>query len=377
MDPSEAAFSMNGLSGSTAILAANESGISYSYLSDMTAPESADFWATTFAVSTNCSTLSCPYNDATASQTELNCGPNLTFAWKFTPDGLVFNSSAPSIMTTPPQELPMALGWYTDSNLSAPYDLIAGSAQDGGQYLSIKVDSNFRDRLYVAALTVNDFTSQFNTSLDDSYVHELYLHSCEVSLFLINYTRLDRDTWLSRPVPASAGIYAALVAATRNVYDSPRLRWSAGSMIYEMSHLMAPNMSQSTGTSDFALQKMASLTQTALRESVAAFLTLLTKPAPSLGEQTREKKLLTRVPKQPLWALVSSCVLSSLLGFGVSCWAVAYHSQANRAIKKCVTVQGVIGDWFRDKGQDVRLLENEGQQPLRLGIEAVYHRRDR
>ncbi|KAL8917450.1 MAG: hypothetical protein Q9208_007944 [Pyrenodesmia sp. 3 TL-2023] len=115
-----------------------------------------------------------------------------------------------------------------------------------------------------------------------------------------------------------------------------------------------------------------------LERTLLAFASPLLVSTPTEQEHTRESLLVTRVPKVPLYTMVSLCLLFVLLGIAVTTMALINYTMPARTVQARLNVFGVITSRFGDperNGAPVSALGDVFQEHIahlestRVGIE--------
>jgi len=301
---------------------------------------------------------------------DFDCGPELRWRWYAGPSDptqtdYIFNMTFANMIFNQSgfRDVDMGVGWFVDANFSSPYVPLAVrefiSIEGSDAFNAAQPDPGFGGRLYTA-LAGSYFTGYASLSLPislpppggvQSYGSDFidivdtvfmgnpsigFAYGCEVQLYDMKYTVVNGTSSISALVPANSSLYTAFVSNMNYVAYYATVENIAS----QIAVTLWQNITSISTPSDFV-----DLLESSVRRGTVKQFVGMMVPAPPLLAQKRSDLLLTRVPKAPLWTLVSICLLTTLLGLATSCWAVACSSATTSAIRDRLSLPGIVANW--------------------------------
>ena len=349
----------------------NETTVSYLTPSQI-APD-IDFAAYTIGVQTTCTgirDLCHGLGTHLPGTNSYSCGPNIIIDWSSSPDDTIgeevsnFTVQFGNLSVVPPasQTLPLVLRWFDDANLETPYvstptgsGVWRNALDRSHSLLEISFTEPGPDaeaRLYAVLIgsyhvDVQDGSQIGITSGPQSFgksngsVSAAYIdfgYSCEMTLFNVNYTMFNGSYSISS---ATASVPLSRILANQMEYPNDLLKPFPEDLMCiecEISNTIWNNFTSQASPDDLQTSTESAIRITILRWMEENMLS----SSPAIAEQQQRELLLARVPKAPIWTLVSLCFVYTGLGVAVTCWALFRYKPSTLAIRDRLSVKGIV-----------------------------------
>lgn len=174
-----------------------------------------------------------------------------------------------------------------------------------------------------------------------------FVLGCETTAYNLTYS------WVNNTIVSSN-----LTLASDDVADIIRTMVVSSSVYPELAYSARLAVAQST-----SIDQIVSNYAPSLEKMMLAFSANMWTPMSNIEEQSRQNMLVSRVPKAPLFTLVTLCLLFVLLGAVTAVIAMAGHtrSRQTREVQARLNVFGVIASRFESTDRTeapVRQLED-------------------
>jgi hypothetical protein len=324
------------LSSTNIVLPCSLNGRNFAYLTAADRNPDLDFQAKTFAVSTQCTPVSqqchlqavswCPYPDGCNSQVMLargmpyNCGPTL-FGDLTNNTGTPFNSSMVNgSQTATSAGITSTNGFFLQlfrkPSFAEPFGTAPGSPNPFYFAMGARVAAS-------AALAADPESVQNNANADYGFIF-----SCNSTFFELEYKMVNGSFAGGTTTPVD-GTLASNAVFTYLYYLSYTQNVMEGAFI---SGGVQSNNSEEFA--DFLAQRFS--------ETTLSMVSGLTVASPNIAEQTRERLLVTRLPKAPFFVLIILNLIYALLGLVLAIIALASQPRRSRFIQARLSIGGII-----------------------------------
>ncbi|EXJ65392.1 hypothetical protein A1O7_01733 [Cladophialophora yegresii CBS 114405] len=325
------------LSSTNIVLPAHLDGRDLAYLTAADRHPDLDFQAKTFALSTQCTPVSkqchlettswCPFPQGCNSQVQLargmpyDCGPTL-FGGLSNNTGTPFNSSLldDDSQAAISSEIASTNGFFLQLFRKPDFAEPFGTAPDSPNPFYFATGA----RVAVSsALAADPEAVQNNADADYGFIF-----SCNSTFFELDYKMINGSFAGGTTTPVD-GLLASNAVFTFIYYLSYTQNVMEGAFI---SGGVQSNNSQQFA--DFLAQRFS--------ETTLSMVSGLTVASPNLAEQTRERLLVTRLPKAPFYVLIVLNLIYALLGIILAIIALASQPRRSRSIQARLSIGGVI-----------------------------------
>ncbi|KIW71964.1 hypothetical protein PV04_00190 [Phialophora macrospora] len=324
------------LSSTNTVLPCSLNGRNFAYLTAADRNPDLDFQAKTFAVSTQCTPISqqchlqavswCPYPDGCNSQVMLargmhyDCGPTL-FGDLTNNTGTPFNSTmVDGFQTGTSAGIISTNGFFLQlfrkPSFAEPFGTAPGSPNPFYFAMGARVAAS-------AALAADPESVQNNANADYGFIF-----SCNTTFFELEYKMINGSFAGGTTTPVD-GTLASNAVFTYLYYLSYTQNVMEGAFI---SGGVQSNNSEEFA--DFLAQRFS--------ETTLSMVSGLTVASPNAAEQTRERLLVTRLPKAPFFVSILLNLLYALLGLILATIALASQPRRSRSIQARLSIGGII-----------------------------------
>lgn len=348
---------INSASNTHQVLTGTLNGTDFSFLAPAHPPPNLDFATSTFAVSSSCQSISqkCDLGDGT-SVTEYIGGTFYdpehvsTLSWNcsasFSGNYTTLNaSSKPNYSPNCYDNSGGCATFFADSNLNIPLD------QGGRSYsLDLNITTNRYANPFYMGVVGETSTSQGNNSwignsaqiVEYSDYEIWFLLGCEVTVYNLTYSWINSSLTFGNLTVSSDDI-AALTRYGLLGDSTPDTTGIApnGIAFPELAHAVTVAVAQSNSSDQLASNYAQYLSKMMLAFSATAW-----EPIPNAAEQIRRNVLVARVPKAPLFTLVSLCLLFVLLRAIMSIVGLTSQSRQTQDVQARLNVFGIIASRF-------------------------------
>ncbi|ETI26990.1 hypothetical protein G647_10089 [Cladophialophora carrionii CBS 160.54] len=324
------------LSSTNIVLPCHLDGRDLAYLTAADRHPDLDFQAKTFAISTQCTPVSkqcnlqavswCPFPQGCNSQVQLargmpyDCGPTL-FGGLANNTGTPFNSSLlddsqAGISSGIASTNGFFLQLFRKPNFSEPF----GTAPDSPNPFYFATGARVAAS---AALAADSEAVQNNADADYGFIF-----SCNSEFFELDYKMINGSFAGGTTTPVD-GTLASNAVFTFIYYLSYTQNVMEGAFI-------------SGGVQSNNSEQFANFLAQRFSETTLSMVSGLTVASPNIAEQTRERLLVTRLPKAPFFVLIVLNLIYALLGIILAITALASQPRRSRSIQARLSIGGII-----------------------------------
>ncbi|KAI4219511.1 MAG: hypothetical protein L6R36_008276 [Xanthoria steineri] len=317
------------------ILTGSYNGTDFSFLAPANPRPDIDFKATTFAASSSCYPISrrCNMafqysNEPTGERTgglDFNCSENFKGNVDFFRKGNQEYYSMPCV-----NNQAGCVGFFSDSSLNIPFN---NTSFDHTLNAANQRQANPFFAGVLGYFIISDGTTGLQSDPEVSPgVGKWFILGCEITIHEYTYIWINNTITSGTITPASDEV-AAVVRQVITLNDPSA---------YQQ---FAYNVQLSTFMSNTSSQIAASYSQH-LEKTLLAWSAASWEPTPTQQEQIRRNLLVTRVPKTPLFTLVTLCLLFVALSITITVIVLLDESGPTSECQSRLNVFGLVASRF-------------------------------